>query len=572
MSRQFAFIVAAAFTMNCSTAPAQDPASSRPHVPRQGKNLIVNPSVKTKTNWRFLRDAQYDASTSRIDDGSGSIKLPTPHPKVSMALSDLIAVQPGKKYTYGFYIKTENGPTYSGAQISLHDANRKFIRNHASGQGGTTRDGQWQEFALPFVVPEGVAYIGCQVFKGDSTKPGGVVWADDFYLGQGMGLQQPPSPKRSFVGQHVRVDSLGNFEVKRKGVWTPFFPLCMYADNHRDWSVYSKQGWNVNMWVGSAAQVKQAKEAVSEFNPDGMMSGFSIAQYTMPGGWAYNDLDDLRTRIKRIHDEGLSDSLLLYYWDNEVHHKQWQVPVDVIKTIKSADVDSSDKPLRPVYALQGTFNIARVHAARGLVDVSGTYVGGGADAMGGTGLGGFDELLILDRQAGQVTPAAFAQFNGVDGAGDMRLRLNSIIMGAKGMGYWRDCYKACDENFMKSVGPADKQPWWPDFPNLRPEVDKLLPIIREPHWTSWKAKVDAPGSVHVGTRDHKGEGYLILVNQTSKPQKVTLNLEGLPYAAKEVRDYFDDKNVATISDATFSIVLPKIGVNSGTTVLRVVKQ
>jgi hypothetical protein len=551
-----------------NAAAAQGIVSSPPHVPRQGANLIVNPSVETKANWSFARDAEYDDSTSRTDDGSGSIKLVTPPP--SMALTELIAVEPGKRYTYGFYIKTLNGPTYVGAQISLHDSNRKFLRNHASGRGGTSRDGQWEEYALPFVVPEGVAFIGCQVFKTENTKPDGVVWADDFYLGEGLGLEQPPAAKKPFDGAHVRVDALGNFEVKKQGVWMPFFPLCMYADNYRDWSVYSKQGWNVNIWTGSAAQVKQAKEAVSEFNPDGMMSGFSISQYTFPAGWAYNKLDDLRSNIKAIFDQDLDENLLLYYWDNEVNHDQWQVPVEVINTIKSIDVDSSGKRLHPVYALQGTFNIARVHAARGLVDVSGTYFGGSAADTGGASPGGDEGLFILDREERQTSPAAFAQFNGVDGPGDMRLRLyNSIILGAKAMGYWRDMYGKNLEEDKLGVGRADEKPWWPDFPNLRREVDALLPVIREPHWTSWNVKVDPSDNVRVGTRDHNGEGYLFLVNQTTKPQEVSARIDGLPYSGSEVREYFSDEKVASIRDGSFSISLPAMNVASGTKVLRI---
>lgn len=538
-------------------------------MPRQGANLIVNPSVKGKANWTFARDAEYDASASRTDDRSGSIKLVTPPP--SMALTELIAVQPGKSYTYGFYLKTLNGPTYVGAQISLHDSNRKFIRNFVSGRGGTSRDGQWEEYALPFVVPDGVAFIGCQVFKTENTQPGGQVWADDFYLGEGLGLEQPPSAKKPFDGAHVRVDALGNFEVRKKGIWTPFFPLCMYADNYRDWSVYSRQGWNVNIWTGSAAHVKQAKEAVSEFNPDGMMSGLSISQYTFPAGWAYNNLDDLRTRVKEIFDQGLGENLLLYYWDNEVNHDQWQVPVDVINTIKSVDVDSSGARLNPVYALQGTFNIARVHAARGLVDVSGTYFGGSAADTGGAGQGGDEGLFILDRQEQQTSPTAFAQFNGVDGAGDMRLRLyNSIILGAKAMGYWRDMYGPNLEKDEWKVGRADEKPWWPDFPNLRREVDRLLPLIREPHWTAWTASVNAPDNVRVGTRDHNGEGNLILVNQTTRPQNVSVVVDGLLYGGTEIRDYFSDEKVASIRDGSFSILLPAINVGSGTRILRIV--
>ena len=532
-----------------------------PHTPRQGKNLIVNPSLKSKANWNLLRDVEYDASTSRTQDGSGSLKLKTPLPNASMALSSLIAVKPGQQFTFGFYFKTENGPAYVGAQISLHDNNKNYIRNHYSGLGGTTEDGKWQEFALPVTIPKGVSYIGLQVYQGAKTKPNGIVWADDFYLGEGLGLEQAPSPKKPFSGKHVRVDHLGNFEVKKKGVWTPFFPLCMYSDNARDWSTYSKQGWNTIIWASDASHVQRALNAKSEFNPDGMMAGFSFGQYTLPNGWAHNDLADLRSKLKEIFDKGLGENLLCYYWDNELHEDQWKVPVDVMNTIKQMDVDSSGNRRNPIFALQGMFNNARVHAARGLVDVSGTYVGVAPYYMD-------ESLFILDRHEGQTSPAAFAQFNEVEGAGEMRLRLySSIILGAKAMGCWRDSVKS--DQYGAAI-PVDKKPWWPDFPNLRREVDKLMPIIREAHWTKWKVKVDPPSAVKIGTRNYKGEAYLILVNQTTKSQTVKVTIEGLPYQAKEVRDFIKNKSVALVKGASFSLTLPKIGIGSGSKVLRLI--
>ena len=551
-------------------AGAQD-TPSRPHVKRQGENLAPGRTVAADSHWSYFGDARLDEATSRTDDGSGSIKLVTPIPDGSMAFSDFIPIQGGRKYVYGFYIKTDNGPTHAGCQVSIHRSDKSYIRNIAGGRVSTSRDGVWEECALSVFVPDEAVFVRLQVFKTENTKPEGVVWADDFYLGEGIGLDQPPSQKTAFEGESVRVDELGNFEIKRDGAWQPFFPLCMYSDNYRDWSLYSRQGWNVIIWTGAASQVRQAKEAVSEFNPDGMLSGLSISQYTMPSGWAYNDMDDLRSTVQQIFDEGLGESLLMYYWDNEVHHEQWQVPEDVIRTIRAVDADATGMARRPVYALQGEYGIARAHATAGLVDVSGTYVGGGADATGGAGLGDYDGLFLLDRLEGQVSPAAFAQFNGVDGPGDMRLRLyNSIIMGAKAMGYWRDCYRACEENFMKSVGPVDEKPWWPDFPNLRREVDALLPIIRQPHWTDWTVTVEGTGRVRVGTRDNDGEGHLIIVNQETSRQTVSLKVSGLSYTAREVRDAITGEAVAEMDDDTFSIVLPAIGVGSGTRVVRLV--
>lgn len=567
MNRLLIVFLIAAFSV--SAANAQTPAD-RPHLVRQGENLIRNPTLNTTKNWKLLRDAIFDESTSRRNDGSGSFKLVTPYPdkKFATAKADLIAVEPGERYMYGFHIKTLNGPTYVGAQISLHDENRRFLRNFVSAVGGTTGDSAWQEHALPFVVPEGVAFIGCQVYKTYNTKPGGVVWADDFYLGKGFGLADPPSPKKAFHGERVRVDSLGNFEIKRNGKWDPFFPLCMYKDNRRpDWKIYSKQGWNTVLAVGSALQIQKAKEAVSKFNPRGMMVGVGLASYAFPGK-NYNNLKQLRQRLHKIFlNRHLSEHVLLYYLDNEKNHDQWQVPAKVINTIRHQETNSFGHLQCPVYALQGTFNIAAVHAANGLVDVSGTYFGGSAESRGKAGIQDRGGLLVLDRKNGQKSPASFAQFNGVDGAGEMRLRLySSIIFGAKAMGYWRDCYKSCNEKYMKSVGPVEAKPWWPDFPNLRREIDRLMPLIRQPHWTEWTATARNE-KVLVGTRDMQGKGFLILVNQSTESQEVTVDLKGLSYQPSEVWDVLEPKKIAVVDQGKLTLTLPGNGIGSGTQVV-----
>lgn len=546
-------------------------AQTPPHVARHGANLVKNPGVNTPKNWSLVRDAVYDETVSRSKDGSGSFRLVTPLPTSSMAVSENVPVEQGKTYTFGFYFKTVNGPTNVGAQISLHDEKGTYLRNLISAHGGTTRDDEWQEFALPFTVPEGVVSVGLQVYKTENTKPGGQVWADDFYLGEGLGLEQPPSPKTPFDGAQVRVDHLGNFEVKEGDDWKPFFPLCMFSDNTRDWSVYSKQGWNTIMWAGSAQQIKQAKDARSDFNPKGMRAGFQISQYTFPSGWAYNDMADLTRKMKDISEGDLNEILLLLYWDNENNHDQWQVPVEVINTIKKLDVDSSGKRLHPIYALQGTYNLARVHAAKGLVDVTGTYFGGSAADNGGAGTGGEEGFFVLDHLEKQTNPAAFAQFNGVDGAGEMRLRLyNAITSGARAMGYWVDAFNPGLRTEFPKVGPVDEKAWWPDFPNLRREVDQLLPLIREPQWTSWKATAKEATQIRIGTRDHDSQSYVWLINQSSTPREVILKLEDLPYRVAEVRDYFDDSKIATVEGGTFSLNLPGIGISSGTKVLRLV--
>lgn len=567
LSRCFVF---ACFFLNGCDLSAQQSTNLQPHVPRQSPNLFSNSSLMGTSGWALARGATIDRASSRMVDGSGSIKLPNAAPGSSTATSHLINVEPGKLYTFGFHFKVTNGPTYVGAQISLRDANGKFIRNDASTIGGTTGDHVWQEFALPFVVPAGVTKIKCSVYKADNTRPNGTVWADDFYIGQGIGLEQPPAAKRPFEGGHVRVDELGNFEINKRGVWTPFFPLCIYSDNYRDLSVYSNQGWNTIIWTSDADQIKDAQDATSEFNPDGMMAGFQISQYTAPGGSSYHALDRLKEKVNEIYQRRLDKNLLMYYWDNENHHEQWQAPGEVISVIKRIDTDQFGRRHHPVYALQSMFNNARVHAACGMVDISGAYFDGNADSLD-SDLAGHERFFVLNHLERQNSPSPFAQFNGVNGAGDMRLRIyNSLSKGAKAIGYWRDCFQACNKNFMEVVGPVDQKDWWPDFPNLRREVDFLLPLIRQPHWTNWSVSHSGSGKIQIGTRDLSGVAHLILVNQTTLAQTVTITTHGLAYQPTEVQNCFDGQTLCPINNRSFTVTIPGIGIGSGTSVLRLV--
>ena len=56
-----------------------DTASSRPHIPRQGKNLVPNPIAKTASTWSLIGNATYDPKTSRTSGSSGSFRLITPY-------------------------------------------------------------------------------------------------------------------------------------------------------------------------------------------------------------------------------------------------------------------------------------------------------------------------------------------------------------------------------------------------------------------------------------------------------------------------------------------------------------
>ena len=300
------------------------------------------------------------------------------------------------------------------------------------------------------------------------------------------------------------------------------------------------------------------------------MGGFKVYFFTHPDAPYYNNIANLESRLQSIESAGMMSNLLTFYWDNENHHEQWEVPQNVIDVIRSYDVNPLTGNKRvPVYMLQGNFGIARVHASAELSDIAGTYYEK-PSTFGTEANGGSSRFHVLRDLEGQTNQAVFAQFNGVSGAGQMRRRLYSaIIDGARAMGYWRDCSNATCQQQNPDVPPIVEQAWWDDIPNLRTEIDQLLPLIREPHWTSWQlTPLNSTGDISFGTRNYQGDGYLIINNHSTTSGSVTFRIEGLNYNARKLKDYFTNQTVTTINNNVFSVFLPGSDINQGTAVFK----
>ena len=533
--------------------------SKVPHFKRVGNNLLTNAAVNEEKGWTFSGGATYDSSVTRTKDGSGALKMGEQNSKI---LSEKIPVVPGKTYTLAVYMKDNKWPAGTIKLTPQVYTNTGAFKKNARGtRQAVSGTNMWQESVIFYTAGPDEKFVRLMIIRKDGPGTKNEIWLDDAYIGEGVGFEQPPVPKKAFHGSKVRVDHLGNFEVLRNHSWEPFFPLCIFADQNRpDWTFYSKQGFNCNMWGASAAQVRKAKNAVSNFNPNGMMSGFSLAPFTAPFGWAYSNLDGLRKRLEDIKDAGLSEDILTYYWDNEKAFEQWTVPIKVTDLIKQVDTDNKGKRMHPIFALQGNHGVARMYhnGKVQMTDVVGTYLAGDDGGQGGSA----DGLIVLENIYGQQNPVTFGQINRGVGK-EFRSKLyNSLIQGARGMGFWRDFFNVSGQ---KSV---DQWEWWNDLPNLRREIDRLLPIIRQPHWTEWTLAPQKKNPLSFGTRDYEDEGYVILVNTSKSPVTVTYKIEGLDYQPQAVHDFFTDKKVSSVSKGSFTITLPGYGIGKGTAVYR----
>jgi hypothetical protein len=550
--RTASFVFAAAL-LAAAMAAAPGRADAQPHMPRSGPNLVENPSVSGVDGWSPDGEAYYDDAVSR-SGGSGSLRIDLPYPDAGVS-SSLIPVEPGRTYTFAVYIRVAEWPAIASIFVGAYDASGSWVVNLPGSRQLTTGPDLWQESVILVTPQSGHAFVGLRVVKDDAPRPAASVWVDDFYFGEGVGFEQPPSPKQALDGTATRVDELGNFEVLRDGAWVPFFPFCICTDGYRDdWSVYAEAGFNCDTWASANSSIVKGQEA-------GLMSSLQLGQYLSYSGWAYRDFADLAAWIESIQAEGLTSSVLMYYFDNESYQDydesnpldMWDAAKEGLETVDATEraVNGGER-LWPRYMLMGNEGMARAYS--GLVDIVGDYIGGSETGGADGGPGG---LEILDNVEGQ-TATLMGQINPPQTAGSMRVSLyRMVIGGGKGWSFWRDIAPDSPDREayeVYGVVPIEETDWFAVLPVIRDEIEQLLPVIREPHWTAWSVTADDT-SIALGTRDHDAEGYLILANRQEAPVTSTLTLEGLPYEAASVLDYFTGAGVATLTGSSFTVTL-----------------
>lgn len=550
-----------------SVAWAQTP----PHQPRPGANLLTNFTLSGTANWSLTSGAVYDAAQSRSADGSGAVRTPV---NGRIDSTPLIPVTPGNAYTFAAYMRTDAFPPANyDLAVTLYNSSGTYIGFVESGPAANSTTGVWEEVLMSFTPQPGTAFITVVVVRLDFTQPNTTsnLWVDELYFGLGSGFGSPPAARTPFVGTNMQVDELGNVSVKKAGVWTPFFPLCIYSDGRRPnyLQFYSNQGFNCDGWGAYDSNILvTGKNAVSAFNPDGMYQASQIAQYMNTGGWGYDaggvNLTNLITALKA---SPAADHLLWWYWDNENVWNLWGEQMNMVDVLKAQDRTAGIRN-NPLFILQGSYNVTRSYRRLGGLhasEMAGTYAD--ATASGGSGhAGGFDIVMNLQNQ---TIPATLVNANIVSSSqpvGTLRGYIYKFLpRGLRAFTMWRDCYpNDCDGN----ANPVETAGWWPDVPYLRTELDALLPLIRMPHWTSWTVSHNGGNSVSVGTRDYLGQGYLMVLNESAAPKTITFTLSGLPYTATTVLNYFTNATVTSVSGNTFTVTLPALGLNSGSAVYK----
>ncbi|MFA6102396.1 MAG: LamG domain-containing protein [Victivallaceae bacterium] len=435
--------------------------------------------------------------------------------------------------------------------VAYYDSNGNCTRqsdNLGSFQGITSPD-TWQEVAYHFRPRTGEvsARVRVNVMGRMDGATTGRVWIDEVYVGTEIGYAESPAAKTPFAGTRTKVDALGNVEVYNSdtGKFAPFFPIGIYIDGDRpDWSFYSNQGFNTAMWTWAYDSILRARNA-------GLMANLEIVKYIT----GEKTTGELTTTLNAIEANGVRDNILFYYWDNEsATPYEWSLPTTVTNIIKDWDDGQ-----RPIYGLNGQEGIAgRYHnTSQGLaiMDIAGTYVTD--DQPDATEICPEDfrsvfGFIALNNLQKQEMPAVIAQLNNPVKEHFRPRVFTAIAKGAKGIGFWRDWYNGSTSPNASNT-KIEYQPWWSQLPTIRDEINKLLPIIRMPHWTSWTL---TPNNTFIefGTRDYNGKGYVIVTNEQNSTQSVTFTISG--YAATSIKNFFTGEYEAAVSSSQFTVSIP----------------
>ena len=516
------------------------------HIRKERKHLRKEEiSLNDKRNWKLINNAKYDKTESYYKTG-GSIKLAKSgrdwNYSDSMIFDEPLEVEPGKSYILTLRFKT-NSDLYPTVYVT-GDLLNKFrrISKTVGRRYVNSQVNKWDKISYIFNVPNNkiINHFRPRIFILPKTNEHGEVWLDDFYFEEMRELVVSKiSSKKSFDGLRTRVDSLGNMEIKKGGRWQPFFPFAIYADNARkDWKIYSKQGFNINMWASSATAVERGKKA-------GLMSGLQLTQYIMSSDWVPKNKKDqykhLEKTIKKIKSSGLMDNVLFYYIDNEFYNLTEHLK-NITDLVKKLDKGRAVARQRPIYMLNGAAGITRKY--NNISDITGTYV-----AQDRANIPTTEKFTTLVTTENQTQPAVFAQINRGVGKNFRPILFGAIAKGAKGMGFWRDGGSGID---------VEKAEWWHDFPNIVSEIKQMMPLIREPHFTDWSVECDNSKLIY-GSRMYQNIGYLIIGNPTDKNINADFKISGLPYYIESVTDYFNNRKVGTISNNVIHLAIKPHG-------------
>jgi len=473
-------------------------------------------------------------------------------------------------YTFSFMALVESACPAPGVFVNLRGDHKGTFGSFHIESIFLKDKNTWQEVIVVFKSPnvstnlsfqitnfrshEGYNCIQCSTCNktNDDCWP---IYIDDFYLAEGVSYRESPKPKSEYKNDPLRrIDRYGNIELKQNGNWTPFFPLMVYSHNARlkpgqsndpqvfysntpndtsddGYKLYKKMGFNTVAWASARFSLDEIIKAELYGNIDLTYYGTSLDERTL--------IDD----IKFLQQKDKEKHILFYYHDHEDNFTRdyidWQSFISAAK--KSTDV--------PIYQLNGNpGNVSRYNnESCQLVDVTGTYYGSNND-----------RFVMSDHSNLINVPTIMAQINTPLDEHIRPYIYHAISAGAKGVGYFRDepYLKKDGLQVYNSKGDIKNAIWFEDFKNISDEIEAMLPIIRQAHWTDWTIELTGDqNNVKFGTRQYENQAYIFLSNYAKGSRSVEITLSDIDLKTNLVEDFHSGETRATVRQNKFNIFL-----------------
>lgn len=597
-------------------------------------NLLAKYNIKIAKNLSGLKyyphNTYIPGDTYPKGDHTGCVKMSDEFYKWLKTKS--VFLKKDTAYIFSAYIKIKrknrNKPqdamqAFKGQNVNFYVLGNKEYKNV---WWNVSKENQWEEVLLQYIPKaSGNFSMGFLLFDNSFIRPeletinqltpkadkanidkSVEVYVDNFSIVETdeiLSSTPEPTEKVAFEGPTVRIDRLGNWEVKehnKKGKlsskWKPIFPKLIWPGNfkeanpiagHYPAKKYADYGFNGYMTFTRADYAKYAIE-----DSHGRIKYFCKQVNYNRGGMKDPVKAQKRRDIFKERFKGIIDYLGHYYkttenpypgvmflggsWDNEnASHRSSKFKKYMEKfLLKVDDANHDGKRDHPMYMLNGNQGVARAHDNKNLdiMDVTGTYINAG-------GVGEVDHSVPVET---------LGLFNAIDKlkAPGSSIQLQTylhekfipalffgIIQGGRSVGVWRDgtTHAGTKKDFTKNVwapalaGYSDENgkpsPRITDpatgkkYPKggVFAQIDKMLiPIIRQPRHTEWSATVSDP-YVKIGTRDFKKQNrhFLILANFADKDKKVKVSLGGIDIT--KAKDFFTGARIKNIDNGVITI-------------------
>jgi len=208
------------------------------HLPRIAPNLFdaVNGQfTEAEGDWLHYENlcyvgGQYPLWSSEpgYDGNPGCLKLTGPMSNVTSCGSqkgDMVyfsnfPIEEEKTYTISFRYKTEDFCYSPIVYLSVKSySGGTFLQHNLSSRTSTSNANIWEEFSFIFKTPPQTNRLIISIRNTNYTQEteeelGLIAYVDNFYIGEGVSFEDPPSCKTPFDGENVQVDELGNIYTK----------------------------------------------------------------------------------------------------------------------------------------------------------------------------------------------------------------------------------------------------------------------------------------------------------------------------------------------------------------------